>query len=41
VRRLLGTVKGVTIEPLSLREILVALARKFRLEGSRERAVRS
>jgi ABC-2 type transport system ATP-binding protein len=41
VRRRLGAVKGLTVEPLSLREILVVLARKFRLDGSRERGARS
>jgi ABC-2 type transport system ATP-binding protein len=34
-KRAFGGAQQLTVEPLSLREILVALARKFRLEGDR------
>ncbi len=40
-RRAFGAVERITIEPLSLREILVVLARKFRLEGSRAQGDRT
>jgi ABC-2 type transport system ATP-binding protein len=40
-RRAIGAVERVTVEPLSLREILVVLARKFRLDGSRAQGDRA